>query len=82
VGEAYAWSFWRLCGLLEVDGYCEVDVFAEVAALQIAGVAKNSLIDRGSSLGSEQPATDRSRARGRDRQQQQQCSITYDPRLS
>ena len=52
--EAYAWSFWRCCGLLEVDGFCEVDVFVEVAALQIAGVAKDSLIDRGSNAGSEQ----------------------------
>jgi hypothetical protein len=58
IGEAYAWSFWRCCGLLEVDGYGEVDVFAEVAALQIGGVAKHSLIDRGSNLGPEQPATD------------------------
>jgi hypothetical protein len=54
---AYAWSFWRCCGLLEVDGYCEVDVFAEVAALQIAGVAKDSLIDRGSNAGPEQRST-------------------------
>ena len=56
-GKAYAWSFWRCCGLLEVDGYCEVDDFAEVAALQIAGVAKNSLIDRGSNAGPEQRST-------------------------
>jgi hypothetical protein len=46
VGEAYAWSFWRWCGLLEVGGYFDEDSLAEVAALDnsgAAGVAKTSL---------------------------------------